>query len=75
MKNLPHSTFSDFEGGKQRGGSAFKHPSTIKNEFSGIPNYQLVSKAFDAQHLDKFLTKINESERSVSMNINYLTAS
>lgn len=64
MKNLPHCTFSDFQGkkGGVNGASCFKHPSQIKNEFSDIPNYQLASKAFDAQHLDKFITKINESE-------------
>jgi len=60
MKNLPYSTFSELE--KRKGVTAFKHPATIKNEFSDIPNYRLSSKAFDAQHLDKFLVRVNEGE-------------
>ena len=67
MKNLPYSTFSDFQP-KNR---SFKHPSTIKNEFVDIPNYRLASKAFDAQHLDKFLTRVNESESIVTSQRNY----
>ena len=57
MKSVPHCKFSDFQNK-----ATFKHPSSIKNEFSDIPNYRLTSKAFDARHLDQFLVRVNVSD-------------
>ena len=61
MKQVPHCTFSDFEG--RQAGMIYKSPQTINKEFSSIPNYRLASKAFDAQHLDRFITRLSQSER------------
>lgn len=33
----------------------------MRQEFVDIPNYHLASKAFDVRHLDKFLTRVNDS--------------
>ena len=62
MKSVPHCKFSDFQPK-----ATFKHPSSIKNEFDDVPNYQLTSKAFDARHLDRFLIRVNEND---SINFN-----
>ena len=61
MKSVPHCTFSDFQG--RNGESTFKHPSTIKKGFTDIPNYRLTGKSFDAMHLDRFIVRVNESDR------------
>lgn len=65
MKQTPHCTFSDFECKGMR--NSFKTPNTVRKEFMGVPNYQLASKAFDVQHLDKFLTRVNDTECSVNL--------
>ena len=55
LKQVPYCSFSDFEG--KSTGMVYKSPKTINQEFSSIPNYRLTSKAFDAQHLDRFVAR------------------
>ena len=64
IRSVPHCSFSDFEG---RGGSIknFRKPSLAKNDFHDIPNYRLSSKAFDAQHLDRFIIRVNENPNNI----------
>lgn len=73
MKQTPHCNFSDFEGRGIR--TSFKAPSTVRKEFVDIPNYQLASKAFDVRHLDKFLSRVNESGDSVNQSYQLLAMS
>ena len=56
VKSVPYCTYSTF---KNKRGAPCRDIKAIKEEFNEIPNYRLTSKAFDAQHLDKFISKIN----------------
>ena len=59
MKSVPYCTYSTF---KDKRGAPCRDIKAIKDEFSEIPNYRLTSKAFDAQHLDRFITKFNSQD-------------
>ena len=65
MKNVPYSTFSDFA---PKSGTAFRNRKIVSDEFEGIPNYKLTSKAFDVRHLDRFINKINTDVPTNSLN-------
>ena len=57
MKSVPYCTYSTFEQSKKQNRVGAISSST--NDFNDIPNYKLTSKAFDAQHLDRFINKLN----------------
>ena len=58
MKQVPHCTFSSFD--SNRGG--FHDKKSVVEDFQAVPNYKLASSGFDAQHLDRFISRVNVAD-------------
>ena len=43
-----------------------KTSQQIQGQFTDIPNYKMTSKAFDVQHLDKFLQRMSSLDQPVN---------
>ena len=59
MKSMPHCTFSDFDESIKKNNRERK---VVRGDLSATPNYYLAGASFDAAHLDRFLTRVNETE-------------
>ena len=55
---MPHCTFSSFD----KDTTQFRDRESVMQDFVTVPNYKLASNAFDAQHLDRFISRVNVAD-------------